>query len=116
LKTQTFNDGILDIYEVKNIAEAGKKPVKGLTKKKASALRFEERTVGMSRFWTAKQSQVQINQMLRTPRINSVSTQDVVITNGGKQYEIKQIQYIPDVEPPCMDLSLERLVAAYDIK
>jgi hypothetical protein len=115
LKTQTFNDGILNIYEVKNIAEAGKKPIKGLTKK-VSSLRFEERIVGMSRFWTAKQSQVQINQMLRTPRINSVSTQDVVIPVDGKQYEIKQIQYISDVDPPCMDLSLERLVTAYDIK
>jgi len=110
--TQSFNDGVVNIYSVENIAESGKLPKEGL-KIKASALHYEERTVGMSRFYTAMQNQVKIEQILRVPRINSVSTQDVAIPNDGKQYKIIQIQCPQDVDPPVMDLSLERLEAEY---
>ena len=113
-KQQTFNDGILTVYAVGNIALPGTQPKQGLTKK-VGPLRFEERIVGMGRFWDASQSNVKISQILRTPRINSVSTQDVVLANG-EQFKILQIQYIPDVEPKSMDLSLERTVAKYDIE
>jgi hypothetical protein len=112
--TQTFNDGILTVYNVGNIASAGNKPKSSLTSK-ISNLRYEERVVGMSRYYIAAQAQIKVNHMLRVPRINSVSTQDVVIPADGKQYKIVQIQYIQDVEPPSMDLSLERVTADYDI-
>lgn len=112
--TQTFNDGVLTVYSVGNIASAGNKPKNGLTSK-LIGLRYEERVVGMSRYWTALQAQAKVNQMLRVPRINSVSIQDIVIPIDGKQYKIVQIQYIQDVEPACMDLSLERVTADYDI-
>jgi hypothetical protein len=112
--TQQFNDGIVNIYSVGNVAESGNMPKDGLTIK-VSDLRYEERTVGMSRFWTAKQEQAQIEQLIRVPRINSITTHDVAILDG-EQYSIKQFQYIQDIEPPCMDLSLERLEVAYEIK
>lgn len=112
-QTQTFNDGIVDIYKVGNIAQPGNMPKDGLTKK-VGPLRYEERTVGMGRFWTAMQSQVKINLIFRVQRINSVSTQDVIIPNDGNQYKIMQIQYVPNIEPPSMDLSLEKVVALYD--
>lgn len=112
--TQTFNDGILTVYSVGNIASAGNKPKNGLTAK-INNLRYEERVVGMSRYYLAAQAQVKVNHMLRVPRINSVSTQDIVIPTDGKQYKIVQIQYIQGVEPACMDLSLERVTADYDI-
>jgi hypothetical protein len=112
--TQTFNDGIVNIYSVGNIANDGNMPKEGLTLK-VGLLRYEERTVGMSRFWTAMQAQAQIDQVLRVPLTRSVSTQDVAIPNDGEQYEIKQIQYPKGVEPPSMDLSLERAEADYDI-
>ncbi|AKL96626.1 phage head-tail joining protein [Clostridium aceticum] len=113
-KTQTFNDGIVNIYSVGNIAEIGNKPKEDLTLK-ADSLRYEERTVGMGRFWTAKQSQAQIDLIIRTPQRREISTQDIAIPIDGQQYKIKQVQYPPDVHPPSMDLSLERLEAAYDI-
>lgn len=112
--TQTFNDGVLTVYSVGNIASAGNKPKSSLILK-LGGLRYEERVVGMSRFWSAMQAQAKVSQMLRVPRINTVSTQDVVIPVDGKQYKIVQIQYIQDVEPACMDLSLERVTADYDI-
>lgn len=89
-------------------------PKKGLTLK-VGPLRYEERTVGMGRFWTAMQSNARIDMVLRVPQRRSVCTQDVAIPIDGEQYEIKQIQYPPDVDPPVMDLSLERVDANYDI-
>lgn len=112
--TQTFNDGIVEIYSVGNISEQGNMPKDGLTLK-VGPLRYEERTVGMGRFWTAAQAQVKIEQMLRVPRVNSISSQDIAIPKDGHQYKIVQIQYPPGVEPPSMDLSLERLEEAYEI-
>ncbi len=113
-KTQTYNDGIVKIYSVGNIAAPGNMPKDGLTLK-ISPLRYEERIVGMGRYWTAMQAQAQIDRIIRVPRIESISSQDVAIPIDGKQYQIKQVQYVPDIEPPSMDLSLERLEAAYDI-
>ena len=112
--TQTFNDGTVDVYSVGNIAEAGNMPKDGLTIK-VSNLRYEERIVGMGRYWTAKQEHAQIEQLIRTQRINSVTVHDIAILNG-EQYDIVQVQYPKDIEPPSMDLSLERLEVAYGIK
>lgn len=114
-QTQTFNDGVLTIYKVTNIAAAGRMPKDGLSSKKGP-LRYDERIVGMGRYWTAKQENVKVDRLIRVPLFREVSTQDVVIPNDGEQYSIKQIQYPKDVVPPCMDLSLERLEAAYDIE
>jgi len=113
-KVQTFNDGIVNIYTAGNISTPGNMPKEGLTSK-VGPLCYEERTVGLGRYWTAMQNQVKVQQVLRTQRINSVSTQDVAILNG-EQYKIVQVQYPKDIEPPCMDLSLERLEAKYEIK
>lgn len=111
--TQSFNDGIVNIYSVKNIAAPGNMPKDGLIPK-IENLRYEECTVGMSRYWTALQDNAKIDQLLRVPRINSVTSHDVAILDG-RQYDIVQVQYPPDVEPPCMDLSLERLEVAYEV-
>lgn len=112
-QTQSYNDGVVNIYSVGNIAAQGNMPKDGLTMK-VSLLRYEERTVGMGRFWSAKQATVKIDQLIRTPQLRNVSTQDVAVLIDGEQYKIVQIQYPPDVEPPSMDLSLERLEAAYE--
>lgn len=112
--TQPLNDGILNIYNVDNIAEAGKKPKLGL-KVKEPNLRYEERTVGMSRYWTALQANARVQQVLRTHKIDTVHTDDVVIPKDGTQYKIIQVQYPPGIDPKMMDLSLEKVEVAYDI-
>lgn len=118
-KTQTYNDGILNIYKVENTAETGNMPKDGLTLR-VGPLRYEERIVGMGRFWDAKQSKVEISRLLRVPRIESVSSQDVVVLGDvgadGDQYKITQVQYVTEVEPLSMDLSLERLSVDYDLE
>lgn len=112
--TQTFNDGVLHIYSVENVAESGNMPKDGL-KAKVKNIRYAERTVGMGRYWTAMQEHVQITRLIRAQKIENVNVHDVVVIKG-KQYKIVQIQYVQDTSPPCMDLSLERLETEYEIK
>lgn len=112
--TQTFNDGVLSIYKVDNISPPGGKPKQGLTFK-VGPLHYEERTVGMSRYWNAMEVNAKVQQMLRVPRVNVVNSNDIAIPNDGTQYKILQVQYPKGVEPPCMDLSLEKVVAKFDI-
>lgn len=114
-KPQEFNDGIVKIYKIVNKSGAGNMPKEGLTYK-VGPLRYKERTVGMNRFWTAMQSQVKIDMVLRVPQIRTVSTQDIAVPIDGRQYKIKQIQYPKDISPPVMDLSLERLEVDYEFK
>jgi len=110
---QTYNDGICQICEVTNIADPGEMPKDGLKEK--VKLRYEERTVGMSRFWSAMQDHARIDMLIRTQRIRGVNNFDIVVLSDGEQYEIKQIQYPKDVEPPSMDLSLTRLETKYEV-
>jgi hypothetical protein len=118
LKTlsQPFNDGVLTVYTVGNIADPGNMPKDGLTPKFSSKIPYEERTVGVTRFYAAKQEQSTVNQVLRIPRINGMSQSDKVTLIDGEQYDIVQIQFINDIEPPSMDLSLQLRSVKYDIK
>jgi len=113
MKTQSYNDGVVVVYAVENIAQPGSMPADKITQKES--LRYDERTVGLNRFYAAMQNNVNIKYVLRCPRIRSVSTLDVAVPNDGKQYKIVQIQYPQDVEPPSMDLTLEELTPVYDI-
>lgn len=111
---QKYNDGVVSIYSVGNIAEPGNMPKEGLVPKVVS-LRYAKRTVGMGRYWAALQAHAKVDMILRVPQLKNVSTQDIAMPIDGHQYKIVQVQYPEDVTPPVMDLSLERLVQEYDI-
>lgn len=108
--TQTYNDGTARIYVLKS-----ESLTQGTLEFKDGPLPYDERTVGMSRFWAAKQYHVKIDRMIRLPKKDNVDCDDIVVLIDGRQYQIKQVQYPPDVCPPSMDLSLERLEVQYDI-
>lgn len=110
-KRQSFPDGIAKIYSVGDVSASGNMPKTGLIFKES--LNYEERTVGINRFYLAKQNGVKVAFVLRCPQLRSVSTSDVAIMSMGGQFEIKQIQYTPDVVPPVMDLTLEKLGEPY---
>lgn len=112
-KAQSFNDGIVSIYEVTNAADAGKMPTQELVLKQT--LRYHERTVGLTRYYAAMQANIRVQYVLRCQRLRDVSAQDVAIPNDGKQYRIVQVQYPEEVTPPVMDLTLEEVTAVYDI-
>lgn len=111
-KMQTFNDGVLEIYLVDNISQEGNMPLEKLTLKIGN-LRYENRKVGMSRFWIAQQATAKIDKMVRVPRLK-ITSQDVALIDGD-QYRIMQTQDQDDVSPASMDLSLERLEVKFEI-
>ena len=112
-KHQSFNDGSVKIYSLGNIALPGDMSKEELAL--LQTLRYHERTVGFNRFYVAKQSDIKVAFVIRCPRIKTLSDNLVAIMNDGQQYEVIQIQYPEDVEPPVMDLTLERLGVDYDI-
>ena len=102
---QTYNDGLVDIYEAvapRTIAET-----------KKYRLCFERQTVGVKRFYAAQQANVQVAHVLRCPRREDVSTQDIAVLDGHK-YRIGFVQYPKKVSPPSMDLTLEEVRGDYD--
>lgn len=109
-----FNDGILTVYRVENCAAPGGKPVERLVSR--GVLRYQRRTVGIRRHYTALNAGARVDLLLRCPCRPEVSTQDVAVpTLDGRQYRITLVQVPEGISPPVMDLTLERLERDYDM-
>lgn len=106
-KAQTFNDGIVKIYRLENVAEKGEAPEEKPVLK--CSLRYKERTVGFGRYYTAMQAKTKVSALIRCPRVPNVKEKDVAVLMNDKKYEISLIQYPEDIVPPVMDLTLERV-------
>lgn len=104
--TQPLTSGIVTIYGEQNVAPPGYIPQVQLTEK--VTLRYEERSLGLQRYFNAQQNQVQVERVIRCPRYASVTNQDVAETEDGTRYRIDMVQAVMDVYPPCMDLTLAR--------
>ena len=109
---QTFNDGVLKVYSLSRKTDGSEE----LTLKHR-LLRYEERTVGVNRYYRAAQENVRITKVLRVQKLKNISTQDVVILESGEQYYVRRaVDPKNNVNPPCWDLSLERVTHDIDIK
>lgn len=108
---QIYNDGIIKILRVEDTSEPGDMPCECEVIK--YMLRYDERTVGMHRYYAAMQNNVNIERMVRCQKIADVSTQDIAMI-GDVRYYIRQVQYPKEIVPPSMDLSLERVVQDYE--
>lgn len=108
---QTFNDGVVTICSVKNTAQKGDLPQEVLEKR--YRLHYEEKTVGINRYWSAYQNDVKIERLIRCHKLPDVTTSDIAVLENGTQYRIKQIQYPEDAPIPVMALSLERIGNQY---
>ena len=93
-------------------SELGEAPEPILTLK--CTLRFKRRTVGVKRYWAAKQENAQADQLIRVAGLASVSTQDIAVVDGV-QYRILQVQFPEDAQTPVMDLTLERVEQVYAV-
>lgn len=111
--TQNFEDGLASIYGVTDGAAPGYKPKPTLAKK--VTLRYEERRLGIQRYYEGQQNQVQIERVIRVPRFSAVSSQDVAVTEDGKQYRVDLVQIVTDVFPSSMDLTLSRINQKYEV-
>ena len=112
-QTQTFNDGVVKIYKVENTALPGDMPKEGLILQ--NSLRYHERTVGITRKYAALQSNKEVNFVIRCPEVRTVETDYIAVLVDEKQYRISWIQYPEDIDPPVMDMTLERLSDFYDV-
>ena len=103
--TQDYNDGIVTIYAAADSAQPGYQPKPTLTKK--CDLRYDEQRVGIQRYYGAMQNQVQVERVLRVPRVK-ITNQDIAETEDGVKYRIDLVQTVDLVYPPSLDLTLTR--------
>lgn len=112
--TQPFNSGIVKIYKTENSAQPGHKVAEQL-KNNPVTLRYDEQRTGVTRYYAAKQANIQIERVLRCPAVPGIDTQDVAITEDGMQYRIEQIQTVDNIWPACIDISLSKIVQRLEV-
>ena len=111
--TQELNSGVVYIYSVEDSAQPGYQPKPALKLK--LTLRYEEQRLGINRLYLSRQNQAEVKKVIRVPRQDSISNQDVAILENGSQYSIDYTQTVQDVYPPCLDLSLVKVEQNYEV-
>lgn len=111
--SQTYNDGVVLICEVVDVAEPGYAPKEELIPK--HKVGYAERQMGIQRYYAAQQNQVQIERVIRIQRGISIDSQDVAITEDGHQYRIDLVQAVMDVYPPSLDVTLAKIDHEYEV-
>lgn len=103
--SQAYNSGYVTIYEVTDAAAPGLQPVPALKEK--LQLPYEERLLGLRRYYDAKQNQIEVQRVIRVQRTPfPITSQDVAETEDGRKYRIDLVQSMVDVYPPSLDLTL----------
>lgn len=110
--SQTYNSGLVKIYRVTDQGEPGYAPVPRLELR--VSLRYEEQKLGLIRFYSAKQVDVQVEKVIRVPRRPDISPQDVACTEDGRLYKIELVQLAQGVYPPSLDLTLAKVEQNYE--
>ncbi len=75
--------------------------------------KYDDRVVGYKRYLISVQADTQITRIIRIPRTETEDGDIVLI--GGDSYRIIQNQQFPNTNPPCTDLTLERLKRRYEV-
>ena len=111
--SQSYNSGVVTVYRVTDGARPGFAPAPVLEKK--AVLRYEEQRLGLTRLYLSRQNQVRVEKVIRVPRGPEVSSQDVAVTEDGRQYRIDAVQLAARVRPPSLDLTLTKAEQVYDV-
>ena len=111
--TQSYRDGVVRIYTVTDGAAPGYQPQPVLTL--LETLFYQERRVGLQRYYAGRQAQVEVERVIRTQLRPAVNSQCVAVTEDGVQYGIELVQQVQDVYPPSMDLTLVRIEQKYEV-
>lgn len=103
--SQSYNDGVVTIYRIDDAAAPGYQPKEQPTK--LVTLHYENRRVGVQRYYDAKQAQTTVSRVLRVQHTGTeITPQNKAVTEDGHEYRIDLIQFVPDVYPPSDDLTL----------
>lgn len=103
--SQSYNDGAVTIYSVTDAAAPGYQPKEQL--KELVSLHYENRRVGVQRYYDAKQVQDEVKRVIRVQHIQQeITPRNKAVTEDGRAYRIDLIQFVPDVWPPSDDLTL----------
>lgn len=111
--TQQFNDGVIQIYTLSDAETGGMQP--NITGALRLTLRYAEQRLGINRLYLARQNQAEVERVVRVPR-HPISNQDGAVTEDGQQYGIESVQSVPDVWPPCLDVSLKRIDQIFTLR
>lgn len=106
--TQNYNDGVVAIFAVVDTAKPGYQPQPGKPQAKYT-LRYEERRLGIQRYYSSLQNQIQLDRVIRVPRVAGITTQDIAVTEDYQAYRIDLVQSVMDVYPPSLDLTLTKI-------
>lgn len=106
--TQNYNDGVVAIIAVVDTAKPGYQPQPGKPQVKYT-LRYEERRLGVQRYYSSLQNQIQLDRVIRVPRVAGITTQDFAVTEDKQAYRIDLVQSVMDVYPPSLDLTLTKI-------
>ena len=101
--SQAYNDGLVSIMTVTDTASPGYAPVRTITMK--HVLPFAERTVGVRRYYEAKQNQINVSRVIRVAAATGITTQDEAVI-GSDRYRIDLVQTVSGAYPPSVDLTL----------
>ena len=112
--TESYNDGIVSIYTVRDGAAPGYRPVPVLVLVKR--MRYQERYLGINRLYSGRQNQVDIQRIVRVQKVPGVSNQNVAITEDGQQYRIDSVQDVIGAYPPSLDLTLATVEQEYEVR
>lgn len=93
---ETYNDGLCSIREIDEDGNAGEE---------IESLRYQERMVGIKRYYEAMTNKVQVDRLIRVQHRPWLSTEYLAVI-GGQVYEIVQAQAVPDALPKSNDISL----------
>lgn len=102
---QQYDDGVLKVYGTKDVSAPGEYE-NIQTVVKHAAVRYQNRTVGYNRFVMGRQVNLEIERLLRIPKIPDIHTYDIIETEDGEQFQIEQVQDPQGVYPASLDLSL----------
>lgn len=112
--TQSYRDGVVRIYAVTDGAAPGYQP-RPVLAPLLETLFYQERRVGLQRYYAGRQAQVEVERVIRTQLRPAVNPQCVAVTEDGVQYGIELVQQVQDVYPPSMDLTLVRIEQKYEV-
>lgn len=99
---ESFKDGVAHVCKTEGREIVSEKGV----------LRFGIRTTGIKRYYEAKIASDQVDRVVSVPYNKWLGRSDILLV-GDEQYRIGLIQEKMDTFPPCLYLSLERIVTRY---